>query len=54
MADIRFSLAAAAASLLVAILAGFKGAWAPATVFALLALGFLVRAAQGHRRRGRP
>jgi hypothetical protein len=51
MADIRFSAAAAAASLLVAILSALKAAWAPAVVFALLALGFAVRAVQGYMRR---
>jgi hypothetical protein len=52
MADIRFSVAAGAASLLVAILSALKAAWAPAVVFGLLALGFAVRAAQGYGRRG--
>jgi hypothetical protein len=51
MADIRFSVAASTASLLVAVLSGLKDAWAPAVVFALLAVGFAVRAAQGYRHR---
>jgi hypothetical protein len=53
MVDVRFSAIAALASLTVAVLAGAKGVVAVAAVFSLLAVGFLLRALQGHRRGGR-
>ncbi len=50
-ANIAFSLCAAAASLLVAVLAGFKGDWAVSAVWAALAVGFVARARYGIARR---
>jgi len=52
MADVRFSLIAGVASLLVAVASGAKGRVAVAVVFGLLAIGFALRAAQGRRRGG--
>jgi len=51
MADIRFSLIAGLASLLVAVASGVKGRVAVAVVFGLLAVGFVARALQGRSRR---
>lgn len=53
MADTRFSLAAAAGCLLVSILAAVQGAWFVTAAFALLAVGFVARAADSYRRSGR-
>ncbi|HTB70850.1 MAG TPA: hypothetical protein VK707_07720 [Solirubrobacteraceae bacterium] len=53
MANITFSLCAAAASLAIAILAAVKGASIVAVVWGLLAIGFVIRAAYGRRRRKR-
>jgi predicted benzoate:H+ symporter BenE len=50
MVDFRFSLIAALACLMVALLAGVKGVGVVAAVWGLLAVGFLVRALQGRRR----
>ncbi len=52
MVDARFSLIAALACLVVAGLAGVKGVVAVAAVWALLGVGFLLRALQGRRRGG--
>jgi hypothetical protein len=52
-ANLAFSLLAFAGALTIAIASGVKGRWAVAIVFALLALGFLVRAAEFPRRGGR-
>jgi hypothetical protein len=46
MANVVFSLTAAVGSLAVTILSAVKGAWAVTAVFALLAAGFLMRAAE--------
>lgn len=51
MADVRFSLIASLASLVVAVLAGAKGVVEVAVVFAMIAVGFSARALQGWRRR---
>jgi hypothetical protein len=53
MVDFRFSLIAAFACLVVAALAAVKGVGVLAAVWALLAVGFVVRALQGRRRGGR-
>ncbi len=53
VANITFSLCAATASLLIAILAAVKGAPVVAIVWGALAIGFVVRAAYGRRRRNR-
>ncbi len=53
MVDFRFSLIAALACLVVSVLAGVKGVVPVAAVWALLAVGFLLRALQGRRRGGR-
>lgn len=45
-------MAAALATLVVALLSAVAAAWAAAIVFALLAVGFAIRALQGYRRRG--
>ncbi|HWG08670.1 MAG TPA: hypothetical protein VN672_06645 [Solirubrobacteraceae bacterium] len=50
MANIVFSLCAAVACLVVAILAAAKGAPVVALVWGLLAVGFAIRAAYGHAR----
>lgn len=50
MANITFSLCAAVASLLIAILAATKSAPVVAIVWGLLAVGFVLRAAYGYRR----
>ena len=50
MANIVFSLCAAVACLIVAILAAAKGAPVVALVWGLLAVGFAIRAAYGHAR----
>jgi hypothetical protein len=46
-ANIAFSLAAAVVSLAIVALAGLKGDWAVAAVYAALVLGFLARASFG-------
>jgi hypothetical protein len=46
MANVVFSVAAAAATLAVAVLAAAKGTWAVAAVFGVLAIGFVLRAAE--------
>ncbi|HEX4435821.1 MAG TPA: hypothetical protein VH061_03405 [Solirubrobacteraceae bacterium] len=46
-ANIAFSLAAAVVSLAIVVLAGLKGDWAVAAVYAALVLGFLARASFG-------
>jgi uncharacterized membrane protein len=51
VANIVFSLCAAAATLLVTILAAVKGAWVVSLVYGLLCVGFLLRAHLGRRRR---
>jgi hypothetical protein len=53
IANIAFSLCAAVASLLIAILAAAKGAPVVAIVWGLLAIGFVLRAAYGYRRHKR-
>ena len=50
MADAIFSLFAASLALTVAILAAVKGAWPPAAAFAMLVVGFLLRARYSYRR----
>jgi len=50
MANLAFSLAAAAGSLAVAILAAGKGVWIVAAIWGLLFVGFLVRASEIRRR----
>jgi uncharacterized membrane protein len=50
VANITFSVCAAAASLIVSVLSAAKGAWFVAVVFGLLVVGFLLRAHQGRRR----
>ncbi len=50
MANLTFSLCAAAAAALVSILSAVKGAWIVAAVFGLLAVGFLARASESRRR----
>ena len=50
MADAVFSLFAAALALTVTILAALKGAWPPAGAFAMLLVGFLLRARYSYRR----
>jgi hypothetical protein len=58
MVDARFAALAALATLVVSLLSGLQGAWAPAALFGLLCIGFALRALQGylsHRsRRGSP
>jgi hypothetical protein len=49
MANVTFSLSAATASLIVSVLSAIKGAWVVAIVFALLVVGFLLRASAGRR-----
>lgn len=51
IANITFSLCAAAASLLIAILAAAKGAPVVAIVWGVLAVGFVARAGYGCKRR---
>jgi len=51
MADAKFSAAAATGCLVVVILTAAQGVWAPAALFAALAIGFLVRAVYGYRSR---
>jgi hypothetical protein len=51
MPNIAFSLSAAAASLLIAILAAVKGVPVVTAVWAALAVGFVIRAAYGYKRR---
>jgi hypothetical protein len=48
-ANVAFSLVAATASLVISSLSAAKGRWAVAVVFALLVIGFLVRALDGRR-----
>lgn len=50
-ANIAFSLAAAAISLAIVVLAGLKGDWALAAVYAALVLGFFARASFGRAAR---
>jgi hypothetical protein len=50
VANVVFSLCAAAASLLVAVLSAVKGAPFVAGAFAVLCAGFLLRAFYGYRR----
>jgi hypothetical protein len=50
VANIVFSLCATVGALLIAIPSAVKGRWAVAAVFALLAVGFLLRAHAGYRR----
>jgi hypothetical protein len=49
MANVTFSVFAALAALLVVILSAVKGVWVVAAVFALLVVGFLLRATEGRR-----
>jgi hypothetical protein len=51
MPNIAFSLSAAAASLLIAILAAAKGVPVVTIVWGALAVGFAIRAAYGFKRR---
>jgi hypothetical protein len=51
LVDVRFSVLAATATLAVAILAAVKGAPVAAAIWTLLAVGFVVRAVFGYRRR---
>jgi hypothetical protein len=51
MGNVVFSLGAAAASALISALAAVKGAPAVSAVFAVLAVGFALRASEGRRRR---
>ncbi len=51
IANVTFSISAAAASLLIAILAALKGAPVVAIVWGALAVGFVARAAYGYRRK---
>jgi hypothetical protein len=51
MVDARFSAIAAVATATVAVLAAIKDAPVVAGVWALLAVGFVIRAAIGYRRR---
>lgn len=51
MANIAFSIGAAALSLAIVIGAGLKGDWAVVAVYALLVAGFLARASFGRRAR---
>jgi hypothetical protein len=53
-ANIAFSLTAAVASLAIVVLAGLKGDWAVAGVYAALIVGFLARASFGRRARPDP
>jgi hypothetical protein len=50
-ANVAFSLCAGVASLLIVGLAGAKGDWAVAVVYAMLVIGFAARAALGRHRR---
>jgi hypothetical protein len=47
MANVTFSVLAAAAALAVVILSAVKGVWVVAVVFGLLVVGFLLRAREG-------
>jgi hypothetical protein len=49
--NIAFSLSAAAASLLIAVLAAVKGVPLVAIVWGALAVGFVIRASYGYKRR---
>jgi hypothetical protein len=49
MGNFLFSVGAAAASLLVAVLSAVKGVWVVAAVFGMLVVGFLLRASEGRR-----
>jgi hypothetical protein len=49
--DARFSTIAAILCTIVSVLAAVKGAFVVAAVWAVLALGFAIRAAIGYRRR---
>jgi uncharacterized membrane protein len=51
VANLAFSLSAAVASILIAILAAAKGAPVVAIVWGVLAIGFALRAAYGRRGR---
>jgi hypothetical protein len=51
MVDARFSALAAIASAIVALLTATNGAPVAAGVWSVLAVGFIVRAAIGYRRR---
>jgi hypothetical protein len=53
VANLAFSLCAAVAALLIAVLSAVKGQVFVAAVFGLLFVGFLLRAREGHRRRDR-
>jgi hypothetical protein len=53
VANLAFSLCAAAGALLIAVLSAAKGQAVVAVVFGLLFVGFLIRAREGHRRRDR-
>jgi hypothetical protein len=49
MGNFLFSVCAAAAALLVAVLSAVKGVWVVAAVFGMLVVGFLLRASEGRR-----
>jgi hypothetical protein len=53
MANLAFSLFAAAASLGITVLAASRGAWSVAAVFGALLIGFIARAAERYWRAGR-
>jgi hypothetical protein len=53
VANIAFSVCAAVAALSVSVLSAVKGAAVVAIVFALLAIGFVLRAREGHKRGSR-
>jgi uncharacterized membrane protein len=50
VANIAFSVCAAVAALCVSVLSAVKGAPVVAVVFGLLAVGFVLRAREGHNR----
>jgi hypothetical protein len=53
VANTVFSLAAALGALLITVLSAVKGVWPVTAVFALLAAGFLLRAAERYWKRPR-
>ena len=53
MANLAFSLSAAAGSLAVTILSASKGVWVVSAIWGLLFVGFLLRASEIRRRNRR-
>jgi hypothetical protein len=51
MADAKFSAAAATGCLIVVILTAVQSIWVPTALFAALTVGFVIRAADGYRKR---